>query len=217
MRRNFEEKLEELNLYLTKMGELCETAINLTCKALIEQNVALAKEAIICDGEIDALEKKIEDLCLKLLLLHHPVARDLRVISAALKMITDLERIGDQCADISEITIILSNQTYIKSLVHLPMMADATAKMVKDSINAYVNKDLNLAREVIYFDDEIDNLFLAIKTDLTNIIHCNPDSIGQAIDLLMIAKYFERIGDHAENVAEWVVFSITGSAKLPAN
>lgn len=211
MRKGFEEKLEDLNQYLVDMGSLVEKAIALTNKGLVTQSIELAEDAIRCDKDIDDLEKEIEDMCLKLLLLHQPVARDLRVISAALKMITDMERIGDQCADISEITIILANETYIKKLEHIPQMADATAKMVTDAIDAYVNKDLNMARAVMDFDNEVDRLFLDVKKELTEMIHVNPDNIGQAIDLLMVAKYFERIGDHAENIAEWVDYSITGN------
>lgn len=213
MRKGFDEKLSDLNQYLIEMGGLVEQAINLTIKAIITQSTELADEAIRCDKEIDDLEKEIEDICLKLLLLHQPVARDLRVISAALKMITDMERIGDQCTDISEIAKILADETYIRSLENFPLMANATAKMVTDAIDAYVKKDLKLAREVRDFDNEVDRLFLAIKQELTTTVHANPDNIGQAIDLLMVAKYFERIGDHAENIAEWVEFSMTGKHK----
>jgi len=213
VRKNFDEKLNELNEYLIEMGSLVEKAINLTTEALINQSVKLADEAIGCDRDIDDLEKEIENICLNLLLLHQPLARDLRVISATLKMITDMERIGDQCSDISEIIKILASESYIKDIEHIPQMAYATATMVNDSIEAYVNRDLALAYKVMEFDNEVDRLFLQIKQDLTDIIHTNPDHIGQAIDLLMIAKYFERIGDHAENIAEWVEFSITGNHK----
>jgi len=210
VRRNFDEKLNELNQYLIEMGTLVEKAITLTNKGLVTQSAELAKEAILCDQEIDDMEKEIEGMCLKILLLHQPVARDLRIVSAALKMITDMERIGDQCADISEITLLLTDQTYIKTLEHIPKMADATAKMVRDSIDAYVKKDLDLAKAVIEYDNEIDRLFLVVKQELTDLIYANPENIGQSIDFLMVAKYFERIGDHAENIAEWVEFSITG-------
>ncbi|MCL2398260.1 MAG: phosphate signaling complex protein PhoU [Defluviitaleaceae bacterium] len=210
MRKNFDEKLNELNQHLIEMGTLVEKAITLTHKGLVTQNAEIAQEAIDCDHEIDDLEKEIESMCLKLLLLHQPVAKDLRVVSAALKMITDMERIGDQCADISEIIIGMLDQTYIKTVEHIPKMAQATAKMVTNSIDAYVKRDLALAQTVLEADNEVDELFYAAKSDLTGVICSNPDNIGQAIDLLMIAKYFERIGDHAENIAEWVEFSITG-------
>lgn len=210
MRKGFHEKLKDLKLYLIEMGGLVEKAITLTNKAMVTQNVKLAEEAIRCDKDIDEMEKEIEDMCLKLLLLHQPVAKDLRVISAALKIITDMERIGDQCTDISEITINLADQTYIKTLEHIPLMGNATAKMVTDAVDAYVKKDLDLARAVMQYDNEVDRLFYAVKKELTDEIHVNPDNIGQAIDILMVAKYFERIGDHAENIAEWVEFSITG-------
>ena len=144
------------------------------------------------------------------MLQQQPVARDLRLISAVLKMITDMERIGDQCEDISEITIILAGQEYIKRLEHIPQMAKATAKMVTDSIDAFVKKDLELAKAVMESDDMVDSLFLSVKSELIEISRKDPGNIEQSIDLLMVAKYFERIGDHAENIAEWVEFSITG-------
>lgn len=213
MRKNFDEKLNELNQQLIEMGTLVEKAITLTHKGLITQDINVAQEAIECDLEVDDLEKEIEAMCLKLLLLHQPVAKDLRVVSAALKMITDMERIGDQCADISEIIISMADQTYIKALEDIPKMAQATAKMVTNSIDAYVKRDLKLAKTVLEADNEVDELFYAVKADLAGLISKNTDNIGQAIDLLMIAKYFERIGDHAENIAEWVEFSITGHHK----
>jgi phosphate transport system protein len=142
-----------------------------------------------------------------------PVAKDLRLISAALKMITDMERIGDQAADIAQITIYLSKEQYIKKLVHLPQMADATIKMVTDSINAFVNKDLELAKSVYDQDDIVDDLFRTIKSELIELIHENIANGQQSLDLLMIAKYFERIGDHAVNIGEWVTFSLTGQHK----
>ena len=212
MRKTFHEKLDDLNDYLIEMGSLVEKAITLTNKAMMSQSVKQAKEAIACDKEVDDLEKEIEDMCMTLLLLHQPVARDLRVISAAIKMITDMERIGDQCRDISEITIIMADQPYIRALDHIPKMAEATAKMVTTAIDAFVQKDIKLALKVMKQDDDVDQLFLDAKQELTAMIHANPDAIGQAIDLLMMAKYFERIGDHAENIAEWVVFSIKGAA-----
>ena len=156
------------------------------------------------------MENDIEARCLKLLLQQQPVASDLRLISSILKMITDLERIGDQAQDISEIVIILSHSNFIKDLTHLPKMAEATIKMVKESIDAFVNKDIALANQVIEYDDVVDDLFVIIKDELISLIRHDVKNGEQAIDLLMIAKYFERIGDHAQNIAEWVVYSLTG-------
>jgi phosphate transport system protein len=213
MRSRFDEQLELLNKELLEMGALIEHAIESASKALINQDVNSAKKAIEFDREVDQKEKDIESLCLRLLLQQQPVARDLRQISAALKMITDMERIGDQAADISGIVIYLAGTPYIKKLEHLPQMADAAIRMVKGSIDAYVRKDLALAKEIIDMDDIIDNLFVIVKNELIERIHEKAENGEQAIDLLMVAKYFERIGDHAQNIAEWVEFSITGKHK----
>jgi len=213
MRVRFDEQLSELNNSLIKMGSLIENAISLATTALIEQNVILAKKAIDCDNEINEMEKYIESQCLKLILHQQPIARDLKLISTALKMITDMERIGDHATDISEITLSLSDAVYIKKLEHIPQMADATIKMVSESIDAYVKKDLNLANAVIAYDDIVDELFCKVKSDLISLIHEDVKNGEQSMDLLMIAKYFERIGDHAVNIAEWVIFSITGKHK----
>lgn len=210
MRSRFDTQLEQLNTELIRMGTLIEASISSAVKALINQNKEQAKKAILADQEVDQKEKDIESLCLKLLLQQQPVAGDLRLISAALKMITDMERIGDQAADISEIAIYLADDPYIKKLETIPMMAQETIKMVSDSIDAFVNRDLDLVESVISADDIVDDLFVTVKNDLIRLIHENPDTGSQAMDLLMIAKYFERIGDHATNIAEWVKFSITG-------
>jgi phosphate transport system protein len=198
---------------MIEMGALIERSITLAIKALIEQDVELAELIVSYDDEIDQKEREIESMCLKLLMQQQPVARDLRLISAALKMITDMERIGDQATDISQITIYLSKEPYIKKLVHLPQMAEATIKMVTDSINAFVNKDLELAKSIHDQDDVVDDLFRTIKSELIDLIHENISNGQQALDLLMIAKYFERIGDHAVNIGEWVTFSLTGQHK----
>lgn len=213
MRSRFDEQLEQLNNELLEMGALIEHAIESASQALINQDVESAKKAIEFDREVDQKEKDIESLCLRLLLQQQPVARDLRQISAALKMITDMERIGDQASDISEIVIYLSGTPYIKKLEHLPLMADAAIKMVKGSIDAYVTKDLELIKKIIDMDDIIDDLFVVVKNELIERIHEKVENGEQAIDLLMVAKYFERIGDHAQNIAEWVEFSITGKHK----
>ena len=210
MRNKFDEQLTKLHDMLTDMGEMIVKAITLAIDALVEQDEKKAKKAIEIEEEIDRMEKDIEAMCLRLLLQQQPVARDLRLISAALKMITDMERIGDQAADISEITMLLVGEKYIKKLEHLPQMAEATSKMVTDSIEAFVRMDKEMAQQVIEYDDIVDELFDTIKSDLIDLIHADSANGGQAIDLIMISKYFERIGDHAVNIAEWVLFSITG-------
>ena len=210
MRSRFDKQLIELNKMLIEMGGSIEISIATAMEALKKQDIKLADKAIGYDREIDQKEKEIEALCLKLLLQQQPVASDLRLISAALKMITDMERIGDQAADIAEISKYLSGKPFIKELVHIPMMADNAIQMVTDSIDAFVKRDLDLAKEVIDCDDIVDELFDEIKNDLIKLIQKDSENGEQAIDLIMIAKYLERIGDHAVNIAEWVEFSITG-------
>lgn len=210
MRSRFDEQLDFLNEDLIEMGNIIESAIEIALTALVEKDIVLAKRVVENDSEVDEMEKKIERRCLKLLLQQQPVARDLRLISSALKMITDMERIGDQAADISEITIRLSDQKYITQLNHIPQMGKATIKMVKDSINAYVSRDLELAKSVIHYDDVVDDLFHIIKNEVIELIRDDEDNGEQAVDFLMISKYLERIGDHAQNVAEWVYYSIKG-------
>jgi phosphate transport system regulatory protein PhoU len=213
MRKRFDEQLNDMNNELIQMGALIENAIALAVRALVEQDSALAKKAIDCDNEIDEMEKQIESRCLKLILHQQPIASDLRTISTALKMITDMERIGDHATDISEITLLLSDAVYIKKLVYIPQMAEATVKMVSDSIDAYVHKNPELANAVIAYDDVVDELFCNLKAELIACIHEDVENGEQAMDFLMIAKYFERIGDHAVNIAEWVIFYITGEHK----
>ncbi|MFY9213306.1 MAG: phosphate signaling complex protein PhoU [Tissierellaceae bacterium] len=210
MRSHFDNELEILNNELIKMGSLVESKIEDSIKALINRDTALAKEIMTRDDEVDDMEKSIENRCLQLIIRHHPVASDLRLISSILKMITDLERIGDQAADIAEISLLLADQEYIKELRDIPKMAEATIKMLKNSIDAFVNKSLDLAHEVIAFDDVVDDLFDIVKDDLISLINTDIKYGEQAINFIMIAKYLERIGDHAQNIAEWVVFSITG-------
>lgn len=212
MRNKFDIQLEELNNDLISMGALCENAIACAVKALLNYDLPLADNAIKAEKTIDQKERDIESLCLKLLLQQQPVAKDLRLISSALKMITDMERIGDQAADIAEIV------TYIdlsesKNKVHISDMAEAVIKMVTESIDAFVKRDLELANTVINYDDVVDGLFTTIKKDLMNLIAGDKNYGEQAIDILMISKYLERIGDHAVNIAGWVVFAITGTHK----
>lgn len=209
MRNKFDEQLDHLKTQMIQMGALCEEAIASATKALINGDIELAKKVITTDEDIDHKEKEIESICLKLLLQYQPVARDLRQISSALKMITDMERIGDQAADISEI-IMLANIKAANNTSHIADMAKATIKMVTDSIDGYVQQNLKLAKAVIDYDDVVDNLFNDVKADMIRLINEDTENGEFAIDLIMISKYFERIGDHATNIAEWVVFSITG-------
>ena len=211
MREKYMAQLKLLNDLLIQMGQMVEHAIELSIAALNNQDKETAKEVIAYDEEIDEKEKEIEQLCLKLLLCQQPVAKDLRFISSALKMITDLERIGDQAADIAELAMLLSDTPYIKDLEHIGRMAVETTDMVIKSIDAYVKKDVEEARAVIGHDDVVDDLFVTVKKELITLINQNVENGEQAADLLMVAKYFERIGDHATNIAEWVIFSVTGN------
>lgn len=210
MRNRFDRQLVQLNNELIEMGGMIEKAISDTVKALVNQDIELASNVIEYDEEIDHQEREIEQLCLKLLLQQQPVAKDLRLISAALKMITDMERIGDHATDISEITIELSKESYIKKLDHIQQMAKETMVMLVQSVEAFVNKDMDKAGTVIVHDDVVDDLFNKVKAELIAMIHEDVNAGEQASDLLMAAKYFERIGDHATNISEWVIFSITG-------
>ena len=209
--RRLDRQLADLNDGLLEMGEMVEHAITMATKALKEQDVALAQEVLDGEEEIDQKEKEIEALCLKMLLMQQPVASDLRVISSALKIITDMECIGDQAADISEIVISMNRIPFVNELVHIPKMASETVKMVSACIDAYVRKDLTLARAVIAMDDTIDEAFDKVKVDLIKLMQISAERAEQAIDLLMVAKFLERIGDHACNIANWVAFSITGT------
>ena len=211
MRNRFDRELVRLNNELIEMGSMIEKSIETAVKAMVNQDVELANRVIESDDEIDQQERQIEDLCLKLLLQQQPVAKDLRLISSALKMVTDMERIGDHATDISEITIALADKSYIKKLEHIQQMAKETMIMLVKSIEAFVNKDIEESDSVIERDDVVDDLFSKVKTELVQMIHENVDVGEQATDLLMVAKYLERIGDHATNISEWVIFSITGT------
>ncbi len=212
MRSRFDEQLNILNTEMIEMGALCEEAIALASKALTTGDVALAEKVVPISADIDHKERDIESRCMKLLLQQQPVARDLRQISAALKMITDMERIGDQAEDIAEIITYLEGRT-AEETVHIRDMAAETIIMVTDSVDAYVKKDTELAKSVITHDDQVDEYFDRIKNSLIKMIAESPENGEYALDLLMIAKYFERIGDHATNIAEWVIFSVTGEHK----
>lgn len=208
MRNRFDEQLSILKTELIRMGALCEEAISLASKAMTVGG-DYAERAILVDAAIDRREREIESICMRLLLLEHPVARDLRTVSSALKMISDMERIGDQAADIAEITKYMKNND-IPEVLHIGEMAKATTKMVMDSVDSFTNHDINMVHEVIAYDDVVDELFKKVKDGLTDLIRKGEYDAESALDLLMIAKYFERIGDHAVNIAEWVEFSITG-------
>ena len=206
MRNKFDHQLEKLNLELITMGALCEDAISASVKGLLDDNDELCQKAVSTEEEINRKERDIESICMKLLLEQQPVARDLRVISSALKMISDMERIGDQAYDIAEIAKFIKNSN-VKSRVHIKEMAAAAIKMVTDSVDSFVKKDIELARAVMDYDD----LFNCIKDELVQLISEDRANGEFCIDLLMIAKYLERIGDHAVNIAEWVEYSITGT------
>ncbi len=209
MRSKFDMQLEILNNSLIEMGALCEKAIATAIKALLENNIPLAKKVMESVKDINQAEKDIEAMCLKLLLQQQPVARDLRQISSILKMITDMDRIGVQAGDIAEI-VTFANLSKSKDRIHISDMAEATIKMVSESINAFVKKDLELANKVIAYDDVVDDLFVKVRTGIIDLISKDKRHGEQAVDIIMIAKYLERIGDHATNIAGWVAFSITG-------
>ena len=209
MRNRFDEQLALLNRELITMGSLCEEVIALAARALAEGDVALAGKIAPLDTEIDQKERDIESRCLKLLLQQQPVARDLRQISAALKMITDMERIGDQAEDIAEIIPYLGGRI-VTECEQIRDMAKAAIRMVTESVDAYVKQDVALARSVIGQDDVVDDYFQSVKSSLIGWIAKHPENGEDALDLLMVGKYFERIGDHATNIAEWVIFSVTG-------
>lgn len=210
MRNKFDEQLDYLNSEMIEMGKLCEQAISSAIKVTMEENnKKLKMEVLDAESEIDRKEREIEDICMKLLLRQQPVARDLRVISSALKMISDMERIGDQASDIVELAEYIKDSD-IKFKTHLNDMANEVIKMVTQSVDSFVNKDLEMARKVIIYDDIVDNYFADIKKVLITMIADNQERGEEFMDLLMIAKYLERIGDHATNIAEWVEYSILG-------
>ena len=212
MRSRFDMQLEQLKLEMTSMGMLCENAIAKASHALMNCDVKAAGELPELLNQVTQKERDVEAICLRLLLQQQPVARDLRVISAALKMITDMERIGDQAEDIAEIITTLGGRTGAEC-ADIRVMAEATIKMVTDSVDAYVRQDLPLAQSVDEYDDVVDDAFCRVKNTLIAMIAQNTAEGEYALDLLMIAKYFERIGDHAVNIAEWVQFSVTGEHK----
>ena len=212
MRNRFDEQLFELNKEIIEMGAMCEEAISSAAKALTTGDVELARKVKTNSGVIDQMERDIESRCMKLLLHQQPVARDLRLISAALKMITDMERIGDQAEDIAEIVIFLNGHT-MEGMKLIEEMARATTEMMTASVDAFVKKDVELAKKVIAQDDIVDDYFSKVKCGIITLIEEKATDGEFALDLLMVSKYFERIGDHATNIAEWVIYSVTGTHK----
>ena len=210
MRVRFDEQLERLNVMLIDMGALCEEAITYAVKALETGSEEMRKKTFATDEAIDDREREIESACLKLLLQQQPVARDLRLISSALKMISDMERIGDQAYDIAEITEFIKKDRGSFDHDHINVMAETAIQMVTESVDSFVRKDMELANKVIAMDDKVDDLFIKVKDDLINAVVEDKDSGEYFVDVIMIAKYLERISDHAVNIAEWVIFSITG-------
>lgn len=207
MRSKFDEQLAELNRVMIEMGNKIVQSIATAITALTNCDEKLAREVMERDNEIDHLQKKVEGICFNLLIQQQPVARDLRTVTAAMKMVTDMERIGDHAADISEITIMMGENNQIAKFAHINKMASETILMLNHAIEAYVEKDSEKAKAVIEHDDVVDGLFDAAKTDIIDLILQNAGEGEEAIDLLMIAKYFERIGDHATNIAEWVCYA----------
>ncbi|MDR2296178.1 MAG: phosphate signaling complex protein PhoU [Clostridiales Family XIII bacterium] len=212
MRDSYGKQLEALHVSLIRMGAFCEEAIAKAVKGLLDEDMSLVREVAQTEKEIDLMEREIESFCLRLLLREQPVARDLRQITAAQRMITDMERIGDQAADIAELSTFMVGSP-VKSDIRIGDMARAVVKMLSDSVDSFVGDDLEKAHAVIAYDDVVDDLFDEVKRELIALIAKDGESGGACLDLLMIAKYLERIGDHATNIAEWVEYSITGNRR----
>ena len=208
MRSRFDEQLRELNKEMIDMGRMIVQSIAMAIEALTDKDDILAKRIMEGDDQVDHAQKKIENICFNLLIQQQPVARDLRTVTAAMKMVTDMERIGDHAADISEMTILMGKESPIDKFQHINKMASETVIMLNHSIEAYVERDKEKAKEVIVHDDVVDQLFDEVKKDIINLIQKGSGDGEEALDLLMVAKYFERIGDHATNIAEWVIYSL---------
>ena len=208
MRNKFDEQLLELNKEMIEMGNKIILSIKNAIEALVARDENMAKAIMESDAEVDHLQKKMEGICFNLLIQQQPVARDLRTVTAAMKMVTDMERIGDHAADISEMTILMGQNSQIDKFEHISQMATETMIMLNHSIEAYVEKNVIKAKEVIEHDDIVDDLFVEAKKDVIELILNSPSEGEGATDILMIAKYFERIGDHATNIAEWVIYSL---------
>ena len=209
MRTRFEFQLNQLNTELILMGALCDDAISCAVKYLIENDHKMKENVAEAEEQINRKMRDIEGLCMRLLIQQQPVATDLRVISSALKMISDMERIGDQAFDISEIAEYVSSSG-MNSKTHISDMAEAASRMVTNCVESFVKKDVEAARAVVKMDDEVDDLFIQLKNELIEAIRSNKEDAEALVDLLIIAKYFERIGDHAVNIAQWVIYAIIG-------
>lgn len=214
MRSKFDEQLGKLNNEMIDMGNLIISNITSAIRAMKNKDRELALQIMRKDAEVDSAQKRIESTCFNLLIQQQPVARDLRTVTAAMKMVTDMERIGDHAADISEITVHLGDTSHIEKYEHISRMAAETTMMLSRAIEAYVERDTVKAEEVIAHDDVVDNLFNDAKSDVIDLIRTSPEDGIEATDLLMIAKYFERIGDHATNIAEWVIYSLRTTAQM---
>ena len=210
IRKIFEEELRDLKTQLVEMCRLTEKMISDAITALVNRDRELGKSIGIMDKRVDEYEMEIEKKCMRILLKQQPVAKDFREVSTALKMITDIERFGDQAADIGDIVCTMPGEVYIKKLTHITAMGELAVKMVRESVNSFINNDEALADEVIALDDQMDEMFTAVKTDLIELIKKDGKNGDQAIELMMVAKYLERIGDHAVNVAEWTKYNETG-------
>ena len=213
MRTKFDEQLRQLGMEMTHMGNLIEKNIQDAVQALLSQDTETARRIMAEDELVDQEQKKIENICFQLLIQRQPVARDLRTITAALKMVTDMERIGDHAADISELTIAMAAVSFPLREENIRKMAGETIVMLLDAVNSYVNKDIEKAHTVIAHDDIVDNYFVKVKADLIEVIRENPEYGEHAADLLLVNKYLERIGDHATNIAEWVIFALNGNGE----
>ena len=216
MRKTFDAELQELNYEMIDMAAAAEDAIDVVVQSLASSDDDAARSVVEMTRHMDEMERDIENRCLRLLLQQQPVARDLRTVSAALKMVTDLQRIGDQCANIAEISLLLTEQTQTRTLADIRTMSQKAGIMVKRAIFAYVNRDTEAAGTVVALDDEIDQLFRTIKGELVELIVENREEADQAIDLIIIAKYLERIADHAVNIAQWAIFCVTGELQPQA-
>jgi len=212
-RHHYSQELEQLQRMILRMGCMMEEALKKSMDALVNQDVALAREVIDEDDRLDDMELTIEDICAKLIAREQPVATDLRTILTALKIITDLERMADHAVDIAKIAIRLKDETYIKPLIDLPRMADIAIQMVKDSLEAYVEHDPEKAEEITRRDDVVDGINRQIFRELLTYMMENQKNINQATNFLFVSKYLERIGDHATNVCEWVIYAATGERK----
>lgn len=213
IRQYFGDQLVELEQELLRMGALVEDQLRAAVRSLTEKNSALAKEVIDEDDRVDQMEMDIERRCLTLLALQQPLAGDLRIISTALKIITDLERMADHATDIAKVTLRLQNQAFVKPLVDIPEMARLASSMVRLALNAYVHRSIDEAATMIRLDDDVDHLYAAIFRDLIDLMRDHPEAVGQGTHLLFVANYIERVADHATNIGEWVIFMVTGERK----